>query len=411
MTATLEDLFGTDDLAKLIGEAWGSHSVLIGSENPKRFENLVNRSLVETALKQGANAEIVVKGKKGWSVLRVDRPTLEDAYSLGGTVCISRIESALEGVAALCNDVKLRMPFLRDVTVNCYASPPGNGFSIHLDSQHTVILQAVGSKTWKYGKTPFVDDPLHCIFPQYSRTEHDPEFADWPSAASLETKTLTPGDILYLPPGTAHQAKAQTESIALTLTLVPHRRIDLFLTLLLSSFSSQRANRSTSYWRGELGPKSKAKELRGEVQQMLQEASSLLELPIGEDVSDVILELCNGRGIAPYAADVDLRVPFIPSVEKGVTFHLVDATTKVTTDASKLVIGNPGKSFYLPLEAETLVRAMVAAGEFSLDEAYSWDDEIESADVRAFLRQLLLLGILRVQPFKPSLDPLVAGPG
>ncbi len=410
MTSRLEQYLGTSSLADFIGDAWGTHPRHVGTENPQRFEPLLCRRTVEAALKRGANAEIVTKGSKGWSVLRVDRPTLDDAFSLGGTVCISRIEEVVEEIALLCRAVKTSMPFLRDVTVNCYASPPGNGFSIHLDSQHTVILQALGSKRWRYGKQPLVEDPLHCIFPQYSRTEKDPSFSDWPIENDLETKTLQPGDVLYLPPGTAHQAEAETESIALTLTLVPHRRIDLFMTQLLGAFAYERGSSSTAYWRGELGPNSTASELRGEMEEMLSRAGELLDLPIADVTSDVVLELRNGRRIASYAADVDLRSPFLPSVEAGVTYQLVDAKTTVTADASRLSISTAGKCFYLPLDAEELMRSMLRSQVFSLEQAQSWADGIDSDDVLAFIRQLLLLGIIRVQPFAPSADPIAAGP-
>lgn len=90
------------------------------------------------------------------------------------------------------------------VQVNAYVTPAqSQGFSAHYDVHDVFILQVAGHKRW-LPHPPVVDAPL--------REQTWDRHADEVAARASETPTidaeLTPGDVLYLPRGHVHSARA-----------------------------------------------------------------------------------------------------------------------------------------------------------------------------------------------------------
>ncbi|KAL4857945.1 putative anion transporter 6 [Chlorella vulgaris] len=98
------------------------------------------------------------------------------------------------------------------VGCNAYLTPPGTqGFAPHWDDIDAFVLQLEGSKTWRLHAPT---DPEH-VLPRYSsRDFSQDELGD----CVLET-VLQPGDLLYLPRGTVHQAESMSDSHSLHITL------------------------------------------------------------------------------------------------------------------------------------------------------------------------------------------------
>ncbi|XP_015171682.1 PREDICTED: bifunctional lysine-specific demethylase and histidyl-hydroxylase NO66 [Polistes dominula] len=103
------------------------------------------------------------------------------------------------------------------VGANSYLTPPGcQGFAPHYDDVETFILQIEGKKRWKLYYT--TNDKG--ILARYSSKD----FKHSELGEPYFDKVITPGDMLYLPRGTIHEAIADTKCHSLHLTLSVYQR-------------------------------------------------------------------------------------------------------------------------------------------------------------------------------------------
>ena len=91
------------------------------------------------------------------------------------------------------------------------------GFAPHYDDVDVFILQVSGRKRWRaYAPLPGAG------LPRFSSPDFD-EARDALGAPLLD-RTLQPGDMLYLPRGTVHQAQSLPEEHSLHLTVSSDQR-------------------------------------------------------------------------------------------------------------------------------------------------------------------------------------------
>ncbi len=103
------------------------------------------------------------------------------------------------------------------VQANAYVTPPANqGFAAHYDVHDVFVVQVHGEKEWRI-HAPVHDHPLRDE-PWGSRAADVREAAAQPADLTL---TLRPGDVLYLPRGFIHSARA-LGGITVHLTLGVH---------------------------------------------------------------------------------------------------------------------------------------------------------------------------------------------
>ena len=136
------------------------------------------------------------------------------------------------------------------MSVKAYASPDGCGFNTHFDKGIATTLQIEGRKRWRYSTAPAVCCPTDnaLVTPgggvrYVGRTASS--LASWERVedvdqSSFEEVTLEPGDVLCLPAGTWHNAKAIGRSLALNLSFQP---LDFhgFLSFALGGLLKERA--------------------------------------------------------------------------------------------------------------------------------------------------------------------------
>ena len=105
---------------------------------------------------------------------------------------------------------------------NAYLTPANSqGFAPHYDDIDAFVIQLEGRKRWKVYK-PYEgdDEQLHILFPRLPR--HSSQDFTQEQVASLQVAydtELLPGDVLYLPRGTVHQAKAPKDVHSLHVTI------------------------------------------------------------------------------------------------------------------------------------------------------------------------------------------------
>jgi ribosomal protein L16 Arg81 hydroxylase len=146
---------------------------------------------------------------------RIQPSEIEQMYDAGATICVTGMEQAHPRLHAAAARVRAEMAYAGEITFRAYLSPPGSGFDLHFDARVATTLQIAGKKRWWYSKEPGVAFPMH-------NSGREP--AGWPrtrppARSELVEVVLEPGDVLCLPAGAWHCAKAEGKSMSLALNM------------------------------------------------------------------------------------------------------------------------------------------------------------------------------------------------
>ncbi|HEY0639724.1 MAG TPA: cupin domain-containing protein, partial [Pseudonocardiaceae bacterium] len=192
---------------------------------PGRFGDLFGLAALRTALTRHEEAGLLVRvsgdhlGDGGGAAAHVVVGPADVAGHLrgGASVCVDGIHRADPALAGLAETLRRGLGHAGPVDVKCYLSPAGYGFNTHFDAHVVTTLQLEGRKRWRISRTPGVEFPVDNAFLDehgevrcvgrtpgslrpWERPAVDPgDFVD---------VLLGPGDVLCLPAGTWHDAKA-----------------------------------------------------------------------------------------------------------------------------------------------------------------------------------------------------------
>ncbi len=350
--------------------------------------------------------------------VRYGDPTLvRNLLASGMTICATDFDAhhpPLRALAlALARDLGAPEPF----DVACYASSHRQGFGLHFDSVPVLVVQCEGQKRWWYGPGPSVVDPPSSLV----ATNHDlvASFArrlgrrlDVPSDEALIERVLSPGDVLFLPPGTWHRTEACGFSLGLTFTLSP-RRSDAQLVDAIRTCVEDRAPWRPTRGAGGDGPC--ALDWRRRRIQALKRVIAALE------PDDILAVLCGERPptgserartreLAPTAAGSE------PAELTASTTLSVAARTEVSVftspgergERSLFVCGRDERALELWCEYASFVESILSVSRFSAGDAVQWlpDDERDWEVARALLEALRGIGV--VEAVRPPQPPRVA---
>jgi hypothetical protein len=146
---------------------------------------------------------------------------IDRAYRDGYTVVINDLQKRSLTVAELCRSVEAR--FFCRANVNLYRTAAGcAGLDCHYDDDDVIVIQLRGHKVWQTyqhrDRLPLGESSYHL---------GDIGQAD-------RRLSMRPGDVLYMPRGTPHQAAAQASaSLHLTISLNLLRWTDVLRELVL----------------------------------------------------------------------------------------------------------------------------------------------------------------------------------
>ncbi|MFD4025052.1 cupin domain-containing protein [Streptomyces sp. NPDC058576] len=147
---------------------------------------------------------------------QLDDTALWRAFADGATLVLQALHRTWEPVADLVSGLSTELG--HPVQANAYVTPPQNrGFDAHYDVHDVFVLQIEGAKRWVIHE-PVLPDPLR----DQPWTDHRAAVADRAAHGTPHLDTLLrPGDVLYLPRGWLHSARAQGE-VSVHLTLGVH---------------------------------------------------------------------------------------------------------------------------------------------------------------------------------------------
>jgi ribosomal protein L16 Arg81 hydroxylase len=179
-----------------------------------------------------SNGEHTEKHIKGTEARRM--------YDSGMTICFGNVNVVHSQLAELAKGAKQALGLSGVIEVNSYLSPAGKGFGLHLDDRSVIILQLEGTKRWFYAKTPTLAAPTTNLA---ARSAGEREFRlahpwftnEFPTDEQLQEQLLSPGDVLYLPAGTAHRTEAGPHSLALTISCQARKFPELIIGMMTAA--------------------------------------------------------------------------------------------------------------------------------------------------------------------------------
>lgn len=210
---------------------WEKKPCLIERENPSYFQKLISIDLIDkmlinnyveftknidvTTYKNGVRDTLNPEG-------RAIPPVVWDHYANGCSIRLLNPQTYLPTIYAM--NSSLQEIFHCMVGSNVYLTPPNSqGFAPHYDDIEAFVLQIEGRKRWKLYNPRNQSEQL----PRYSSEN----FKQNEIGKPILEKVLMPGDMLYFPRGTIHQAFTEPGYNSLHITLSVYQKqsyADLF---------------------------------------------------------------------------------------------------------------------------------------------------------------------------------------
>ena len=221
---------------------WGKKPLFVKAARNDKFARLFDMDRFRRAVKNETSVELRGSLDSGASYFSARGADVDTLLKGGATLCADHLETVDQGLRA-CRDAvarELRYPGLIDF--RAYVSPDGGGFDTHFDQRIATVLQIAGQKRWRFSRQPAVDYPEYQAVPDgkggvkhgMNATPDMVRAADFaqPVESEFLEVVLQPGDLLCLPAGTWHKAKAMGWSLALNLAFAPVRVRDVVWRIL-----------------------------------------------------------------------------------------------------------------------------------------------------------------------------------
>ncbi len=184
------------------------------------FTNHLDWSVIEKIIREDKSVLRIVKdGKMVSDYVKLTFDEVRKRHEEGCTLLVRFAEKSDPALKALANDFS--GPFKTEVDIQLYCTPEGhNAFGWHYDVEEVFILQCKGSKHYTIRPNTIHPNPLVKSIPK------DQGYEQEKSTAAIQV-TLEEGDWLYIPSGWWHRAETKSESMHISIGLMPRSALDL----------------------------------------------------------------------------------------------------------------------------------------------------------------------------------------
>ncbi len=179
---------------------WQKKPLLVRAAVPALSPLLDRAALFELAGREDVESRVVEHTASGWRMRRgpLPRRALPPVSRAGWTLLVQGADLHNQGAHELLSRFRFLPGARLDDLMISWASD-GGGVGAHVDSYDVFLLQAQGQRRWRIGRQP--DVSFQDGLPLKILSRFDPT-ADY---------LLKAGDMLYLPPGYAHEGVAVGE--------------------------------------------------------------------------------------------------------------------------------------------------------------------------------------------------------
>lgn len=205
MTSEFDALLGDVGVERFLSEYWQRKPLLIRQAIPDYKSPLEPDELAGLSLEEEVESRIVLKnGAHPWELRR--GPFGEDAYKTlpeqDWTLLVQAVDQFVPEVAELLSRFRFLPSWRIDDVMISYATP-GGGVGPHFDNYDVFLLQAEGKRRWRIGQHCTSESPL----------QDNPDLRILRDFECQDEWVLEPGDMLYIPPGVAHDGIAETDCL------------------------------------------------------------------------------------------------------------------------------------------------------------------------------------------------------
>jgi ribosomal protein L16 Arg81 hydroxylase len=335
------------------------------------------------------------RGEAGGSakqMLDTDHRHVESLFKSGATICITNIHMADPDLARLAQALRTQLNFSGTVGMNCYLSPDGAGLSTHYDARVVTNLQIAGRKRWRYSTEAAKPWPDHnAVYVAGQAAPVGIDYGRLPPDMEFREVEMKPGDLLCLPAGAWHSAKAVGESLAINIYFQPRNFLDQLLPLLQNFASANpdwRAGPPVSLEKvqGEMPPAA-ARYIRDRLDDLQKMALELLEKPA------VVAENWLGATTHfPYTGWQPTPRASLDGLSNSQLFRVAKSSLRFVEVQGKLIVPCENTILGFPAAAGPMLRRLaVESGTFTMHDVLAWSVRPEGPDPRKALSYLQIL--------------------
>ncbi len=200
MTISVLRSLGGLSIARFMREAWQRKPLLVRAAIPGFVPPIGRERLFELAGSEHAEARLIQRRGARWTVRHGPLDRLPSPRRPDWTVLVQGVDLLDEAAHALLQRFRFVPDARLDDLMVSYATD-GGGVGPHVDSYDVFLLQAFGRRRWRISRQQdfrLIEGAPLRILADFRPTD---EFV------------LDPGDLLYLPPGVAHEGTALGECI------------------------------------------------------------------------------------------------------------------------------------------------------------------------------------------------------
>ena len=215
-------LLGGLSAAQFMRSHWQKKPLLVRQAIPGFVPPVARAALFDLAAQDGVESRLVQNIDGAWKLQSgpMSRRSLPPLKRPNWTLLVQGVDLHSDPVHALMQQFRFVPDARLDDVMISYASD-GGGVGPHFDSYDVFLLQAHGKRRWRIGRQK--DLTLRDDLPLKILAQFEPE----------EEHVLEPGDMLYLPPGWAHDGIAEGECMTYSVGFRVPERADLAQELLI----------------------------------------------------------------------------------------------------------------------------------------------------------------------------------
>jgi 50S ribosomal protein L16 3-hydroxylase len=203
-----DPLLGGLSAAEFLARHWQKTPLLIRQAIPGWTSPITPDELAGLACEEGVESRLVTRRRGKWAMRHgpFEESDFAKLPAKDWSLLVQGVDLWEPAVAALRDRFRFVPDWRLDDVMVSYA-PPGGGVGAHVDQYDVFLLQGLGRRRWRIGGAAEVrpawlpDQPLKLL-------------ADFTPA---EEWVLEPGDMLYLPPGWAHDGIAEDDCLTFSI--------------------------------------------------------------------------------------------------------------------------------------------------------------------------------------------------
>ena len=212
-------LLGGQSPAQFMRRHWQRKPLLVRQAWPGVQPPLLRSALFGLARRDDVESRLVVQQGGGWQLRRgpLPRRALPPLRQAGCTLLVQGLDLHVEAAHRMLRHFDFVPLARRDDLMLSWASD-GGGVGPHLDAYDVFLLQVQGRRRWRIGR---IAEPAAAAWIEDAPLKILRHFApeqDW---------LLDPGDMLYLPPGWAHEGTAVGECMTCSIGFRAASRAEL----------------------------------------------------------------------------------------------------------------------------------------------------------------------------------------